>query len=469
MSETDSCSNSGDSSGKGTKGFGFTGKMGFILATAGSAVGLGNLWRFPYLAEEYGGGAFILVYVILAITFGFTLMLAEVTLGRKTGKSIMDVFGSINKKWKWLGYLAALVPLIIVPYYCVIGGWVTKYFVVYLSGSSDVLTSSSFLGDFISCGLENIFDNPVIWFFIFLLMVTAVVVIGVDKGIERISRVLMPLLLVLLVITTVFALTLDGAMEGLKHYLIPNIGDITAGTFLGAIGQLFYSMSLAMGITVTYGAYMKRNVDIEKSVRSVSIIDTCVALLAGLMIVPAVIAIGSAGTKGVGLMFGTLPHVFDAMPAGELFGAMFFLLVIFAALTSAISLMETIVYILMDKAHYSRRKSCAIVFAVIVALGLLSCLGFGPLSDVFLLKEGFTFLDFFDFISNSIMMPIVAIGTCIFIGFVVGPKFISDEVESSGEFKSKKLFNVMIKWIAPIALILILVTGLLDFFGIFSI
>ncbi|MGN1045438.1 MAG: sodium-dependent transporter [Candidatus Methanomethylophilaceae archaeon] len=448
--------------------FGFTGKLGFILATAGSAVGLGNLWRFPYLAEQYGGGAFILIYVILAVTFGFTLMIAEVTIGRKTGKSCLEAFGSVDKKWKWVGWLAALVPAIIVPYYCVIGGWVTKYFVEYATGNADAVTSSFFMG-FITCDLPGILDNPVVWFIIFSIMVAAVVIVGVDKGIERVSKILMPLLLVLLVITTVFALTMDGAIDGLNYYLVPKVEDITAGTFLGAIGQLFYSMSLAMGITITYGAYMKKDVDIEKSVRSISLIDTGVALLAGLMIVPAVVAIGEPGTKGVGLMFMTLPKVFEAMPFGEFVAAIFFLLVIFAALTSAISLMETLVYVLMDKAHMKRVPASIIVFVGIIALGLLSCLGFGPLGDIYLLKDGFTFLDFFDFISNSILMPIVAIATCVFIGFIVGPRFITDEVESSGGFRSKKMFVVFIKWICPIALALILVTGLLDFFGIFTI
>ena len=450
------------------KSFGFTGKLGFVLATAGSAVGLGNLWRFPYLAEQYGGGAFILIYVILAITFGFTLMIAEVTIGRKTGKSCLEAFGSIDKKWKWVGWLAALVPAIIVPYYCVIGGWVTKYFVEYATGNGSEVNTSFFLG-FMTCDLPGLFDNPVVWFIIFTIMVAAVVIVGVDKGIERVSKILMPLLLILLIITTIFALSMDGAMDGLSYYLVPKVEDISAGTFLGAVGQLFYSMSLAMGITITYGAYMKKDVDIEKSVRSVSLIDTGVALLAGLMIVPAVIAIGEPGNKGVGLMFMTLPKVFEAMPAGEFVAALFFLLVIFAALTSAISLMETLVYALMDKAKMQRIPASILVFVFTIALGLLSCLGFGPLGDVFLLKEGMTFLDFFDFISNSILMPIVAALTCLFIGFVVGPKFITDEVESSGSFKSKKMFIVLVKWICPIALVLILLTGLLDFFDIFKI
>lgn len=277
------------------KSFGFTGKLGFVLAMAGSAVGLGNLWRFPYLAAEYGGGAFILIYVILAVTFGFTLMIAEVCIGRKTGKSCFEAFGSVDKRWRFIGWLAALVPAIIVPYYCVIGGWVTKYFVEYATGNATGVTDDFFNG-FISCDLPGVFNSPVLWFFIFIALVVAVVFAGVNKGIERVSKILMPILLVLLVLITISALTMDGAIEGLKYYLIPNMEDINAKTFLGAIGQLFYSMSLAMGITITYGAYMKKDIDVEKSVRNVSMIDTSVALLAGLMIIPAVIAFEGPST-----------------------------------------------------------------------------------------------------------------------------------------------------------------------------
>lgn len=448
------------------KTMGFTDRVGFILALAGSAVGLGNLWRFPYLAAEYGGGAFILVYVILAVTFGFTLMLTEVCIGRKTKKSCFDAFGAINKKWKWVGWIAVLVPAIVVPYYCVIGGWVIKYFVEYLIGNGSNVTEPFFHG-FISFNVPGIFDNPIIWFLIFVALVGLVVISGVKKGIERMSKILMPILLVLLVITTVFSLTMDGAIEGLKYYLIPNLDDFNAKTILGAVGQLFYSMSIAMGVTITYGAYMGKDVPIEKSVRNISAIDTIVALLAGLLIVPAVIAIGGSVNSGSGLIFVTLPYVFETMPGGDIVATAFFLLVTFAALTSAVALMEAVVYVIIDKTGVRRRIASGIVIIGILILGMLSCLGYGPLSGIELL--GFKFLDFFDFLSNSIIMPLVATFTCIIIGFVVGAKFITDEVESSGPFKSKKLYVVMIKWVCPIGLALILVVGLLSFFGVMTI
>ncbi len=449
------------------KSFGFAGRMGFIMATAGSAVGLGNIWRFPYLAAEYGGGAFIFIYVILAVTFGFSLMVAEVTLGRRTGKSCFEAFASINKKWKFLGYLAILVPIIIVPYYCVIGGWITKYFVEYATGNGDIALTNSFFSDYIGCNISGLFDSPVVWFLIFAVFTIVIVLAGVEKGIERVSKVLLPMLLILLVVITIFSLTLPGAMAGLGYYLIPDFGNVNANTFLAAVGQLFYSMSLASGITITYGAYMKKDTDIEKSVRSVSLIDTSVALLAGMMVVPAVIAIGGSVNSGPGLMFETLPHVFDAMPFGDIFATLFFLLVIFAALTSSISLTEAIVHAIVGKTKLSRTSAVMIVALIILVFGMLSCLGSGPLAGVKLL--GLQFLDFFDFLSNSIGMPVVAILTCIFVGHIVGTKFITDEVESSGLFKSKKMFIVMIKWICPIGLVLILITGLMSFFGIMTI
>ncbi len=446
------------------KSFGFTGRVGFIMATAGSAVGLGNIWRFPYLAAEYGGGAFIFIYVILAVTFGFSLMVAEVSIGRRTGKSCFAAFASVNKKWKFLGYLAVSVPIIVVPYYCVIGGWITKYFVEYATGNGAVTLMNSFFNDFIGCSIPGLFDSPIVWFLLFAFLTIFVVLAGVEKGIEKVSKILLPILLVLLIVITIFSLTLPGAMAGLGYYLIPDFSNISANTFLAAVGQLFYSMSLAMGISITYGAYMKKDVEIDKSVRSISLIDTSVALLAGLMIVPAVIAIGGSVNSGPGLIFETLPHVFDAMPFGEIIATMFFLLVIFAALTSSMGLMESVVFALMDKFEISRTFASSIVAVIILVLGMLSCLGYGPLEGIQLL--GMEFLDFFDFLANSFVMPIVAIFTCLFIGYVVGTKYVTDEVETTGEFKSKKLFVIMIKWICPIGLFLILMTGLLTFFGV---
>ena len=238
----------------------FSGRLGFILAAAGSAVGLGNLWRFPYLAEQYGGGAFLVTYLVLVITFGVALMITEIAIGRRTGKSCIDAFLDLGEKYKVIGWIIAIIPLIIVPYYCVIGGWVTKYFVEYMSGMGSNLANGTFFGDFTSAALPGVFDSPVIWFVIYAVLTVAVVAFGVQKGVERMSKILLPALLVLLVGICVYMLTVDGIADGLKYYLVPDFGDFSMKTVLGAMGQLFYSLSLAMGIMITYGSYARTGI-----------------------------------------------------------------------------------------------------------------------------------------------------------------------------------------------------------------
>ena len=446
----------------------FSGRLGFILAAAGSAVGLGNLWRFPYLAEQYGGGAFLVTYLVLVITFGVALMITEIAIGRRTGKSCIDAFLDLGEKYKVIGWIIAIIPLIIVPYYCVIGGWVTKYFVEYMSGMGSNLANGTFFGDFTSAALPGVFDSPVIWFVIYAVLTVSVVAIGVQKGVEMMSKILLPALLVLLVGICVYMLTIDGIADGLKYYLVPDFGDFSMKTVLGAMGQLFYSLSLAMGIMITYGSYMRKNVDIEKSSYTICLMDTCVAFLSGLMIVPAVVVfIGPGLSSGFGLMFETMPLVFESMPAGHVIGAVFFLLAMFAAWTSSISLAETAVSIFKDRWHWRRSTACVVCLLMILCLGILSCLSFGPLSGVTLLGMGF--LEFFDFITNSVLMPIAAIITCIIVGYVVKTKFVVDEIEESGRFRLKPVYNLLIMVVCPVFMTLILVSGLLSYFGIYTI
>ena len=447
---------------------GFSGKLGFILATAGAAVGLGNLWRFPYLAEQYGGGIFLLVYLILVVTFGVVMLITELAIGRRTGKSSFDALMDLCDKYPIIGWVAMLVPMIIVPYSCVIGGWVTKYFVEYMSGMGSELANGTFFGDFTSAALPGVFDSPVIWFVIYAVLTVAVVAFGVQKGVERMSKILLPALLVLLVGICVYMLTVDGIADGLKYYLVPDFGDFSMKTVLGAMGQLFYSLSLAMGIMITYGSYMRKNVDIEKSAYTICLMDTCVAFLSGLMIVPAVVVfIGPGLSSGFGLMFETMPLVFESMPAGHVIGAVFFLLAMFAAWTSSISLAETAVSIFKDRWHWRRSTACVVCLLMILCLGILSCLSFGPLSGVTLLGMGF--LEFFDFITNSVLMPIAAIITCIIVGYVVKTKFVVDEIEESGRFRLKPVYNLLIMVVCPVFMTLILVSGLLSYFGIYTI
>jgi len=446
---------------------GFGSKIGFVLAAAGSAVGLGNIWRFPYLAAKYGGGIFLLVYIIFAVTFGFTLMITEIAIGRRTGKSVIGAYKAVDKRFSALGLLAAAVPTLILPYYCVIGGWVTKYMVEFITVHGHTVATETY-GD----GSVTFFDNfishpmqPTIFFVIYVVLNASVVMLGVQKGIEILSKFLMPVLLIIIIGISIYTLTLDGAVEGLKYYVLPNFKGFTFDqllkTIVGAMGQLFYSMSLAMGIMITYGSYMRKEDSLEHSVRQIEIFDTLVAFLAGLIIVPAVFVFSGGSTEklnaGPSLMFKTLPAVFDNMPAGEIIGGAFFILVTLAALTSSISLMETVTAVVMEKFKLGRVVSCLIVIAVTLALGMLSVLGYSTWSGVKI--AGMQFLDFFDFITNNVMMPVLAFLTCILIGYAAKTTYVEEEVlHGEKKFKAKLLFRVMIKYVCPVCMIIILLT-----------
>lgn len=445
----------------------FTGKIGFVLAAAGSAVGLGNIWRFPYLAAKYGGGMFLLVYILLSVTFGFSLMVAEISIGRKTGLSAIGAYKALDKRFSFIGWLAAAVPVIILPYYSVIGGWVMKYLFGFASGQTSSMAQDTYFNSYISQVGE-----PVVWFMLFMAVTAVIVLFGVEKGIEKVSKIMMPILIVLILFVAVYTIVnMDGAWEGVVYYIMPDVSKFSVMTVVAAMGQLFYSMSLAMGIMITFGSYTKKDISIEGSAKQIEIFDTCVAFLAGLMIIPAVFAFSggdeSALGQGPGLMFVTLPKVFDSMPGGTVIGAAFFLMVFFAALTSAISLMETVVSIFRDKLKTGRKTSCLIVLAISLLLGIPSSLGYSAWSGVTIL--GKQVLDFFDFTSNSVLMPIVALATCIFVGYFLKPKALIEEVELSGKFKQRKLFSVVIRYVAPICIVLILVSSVLDAFKLISI
>lgn len=444
----------------------FSSKLGFVLAAAGSAVGLGNLWRFPYLAAMYGGGTFLLIYIILAITFGSVMLITEIAIGRKTHLSTIGAFKSLDKRFGWLGWLESLVPVIITPYYCVIGGWVIRYLFVFITGQGHAAAEDGNFNNFITST-----TSPVVWMTIFTLLVAVVVILGVEKGIERVSVILMPALVVLSVVIAVFVVTRPGAAEGVLYYLKPDLSQIRPKTILAALGQLFYSLSLAMGIMVTYGSYMKSDNNLEVSVRQIDFFDSLIAFIGGLMIVPAVYMFSngdqSAMSAGPGLMFITLPKIFNSMSGGMIIGAVFFILVMFAALTSAISLMETIVSIVQDKLHWKRRKATVWVAVFCLLMALPSSLGFGTWSHITIL--GLDILDFWDFISNSVIMPIVALAICLMVGYVVGTKVIEDEVEKKGvKFKARGFYRIMIRYIAPIAIAAILVTSVLAGMGLWT-
>ncbi len=443
----------------------FGSKIGFVLAAAGSAVGLGNIWRFPYLAAKYGGGIFLLIYVVLAVTFGFALMVTEISLGRKTGKSVIGAYKDANKGFSFLGPIASLVPFIITPYYCVIGGWVLKYLVTFVTGNvTTAADDGTFFSNFIAAN-----GQPTVYFLIFAGLTALVVILGVKKGIETISKILMPVLVVIIIGIAIYTMTLPGAMDGVVYYVLPNFEGFTFAMFLktivAAMGQLFYSMSLAMGIMVTYGSYMRKEDSIESSARQIEIFDTAIAFLAGLIVVPAVFVFSNgdaaALNKGPSLMFITLPNVFNSMKGGTIVGSFFFVLVALAALTSSISLLETMVSIMMEalkKYNINRIVGTIICFLIVLIVGMTSVLGYGAWSDVTIF--GYQFLDFYDFISNNVMMPIVALITCILIGYFTKTKYVEDEIEEGGKkFRVKGLYRVMILGVCPICMIVILVTN----------
>ena len=460
---------------KASKRNSFKGSIGFVLAAAGSAVGLGNIWRFPYLATKDGGGMFLVVYLILALTFGFTLLITEVAIGRKTKQSPLTAYGKLHSKWKGLGVIASLVPAIILPYYCAIGGWVLKYLVAYVTGAGSAAAQDGYFTAFISGNVE-----PIVVMFVFILAVAFVVYRGVNKGIESFSKILMPILLVLIVVIAVFALTIshtdpDGTtrtgLQGLAVYLIPNFEGMTVGKFftvlLDAMGQLFFSLSVAMGIMITYGSYVRDDANLRTSINQIEMFDTLVAFLAGVMIIPAVFAFSGTegmGASGPGLMFISLPKVFAAMgKIGGVVGILFFAMVLFAAITSAISIMEAVVSSFMDKFGMSRKRSVAIVFVVAVIAATIVCMGYNLLYFEATLPNGSTaqILDIMDYLSNNILMPLVAIGTSILIGWIVSPKTVIDEVEKNGmAMHRKRMYVVMIKYFVPVMLVVLLLKSI---------
>ena len=443
----------------------FSGKIGFVLSAAGASVGLGNIWRFPYLAAKYGGGIFLIIYILLALTFGYSMIIAETSIGRMTGKSPVGAFSSFGKS-RWLsfgGWFNAIIPILIVPYYSVIGGWVIKYLVEYIKGNGSLLATDGYFSSFITDGLST-----EICFIVFALFTLGIIYAGVRNGIERVSKFMMPVLVVLSVVIAIYSVSRPGALKGVEYFLIPNIKNFSWMTVVAAMGQMFYSLSIAMGILITFGSYMKRDISIEDSTRNVEIFDTAIAIMAGLMIIPAVFSFSGGDPDtlqaGPSLMFITIPKVFDSMGLGTVIGILFFLLVLFAAVTSSIALTESAVSTFEDELGWGRKKSTVLVGVIMLLLGSLSSLGYGPLANVKIL--GMQFLDFFDFLTNSVMMPIAAIAICLLVSRVIGVKRIEEEVlHGESSFRRKKVFYIMIQYLCPIFAVIILISSIANAFG----
>jgi len=453
----------------------FKGSFGFVLAAAGSAVGLGNIWRFPYLAARDGGGLFLVVYIILALTFGFAMLTSEISIGRKTKQSPLTAYGKLSKCWGWIGIFSCVVPFLIMPYYCAIGGWVIKYFWAFLTGHGLEAAQDGYFSGFITGQYE-----PLIFLLIFLAACAIVIFNGVEKGIEQFSKILMPILVILVIGIAVYSLTLShtneagqtvSGIDGLKVYLIPSFKGVTANKFfhivVDALMQLFYSLSIAMGIMIAYGSYVPDRSNLSKSINQIELFDTVVAFLAGVMIIPAVyVFMGPDGmSTGPSLMFVSLPKIFAAMgPAGNIVGTIFFAMVLFAALTSGISIMEAVISSFMDKFKLSRKKATVIETAFALVIGVIVCLGYNLLYFELKLPNSESpgqILDVLDYISNYLMMPIIALATCILIGWVLKPDSVIEEVTKNGEpFRRKKLYTIMTRYISPIFIIVILLFSL---------
>ncbi len=466
--------------GKKKDGGGFSGQIGFVLAAAGSAVGVGNLWRFPYLAAKDGGGLFLIIYLILVVTFGFTLLTSDIAIGRKTKKSSIYAYAQMRPKWKFLGIITFFVPVLIMTYYAVIGGWISRFIVTYVTREATEAAGDSYFTGFITSPVAS-----VVYALIFMLITAFIVYNGVEGGIEKCSKFIMPLLLVMIVAISIYSLTLSHTdesgvtrtgLDGLLVYLKPNLEGLTLSRFLqillDAMSQLFFSLSVSMGIMITYGSYVKPDVNLNKAVNQIEIFDSLVAFLAGLMIIPSIYVF--SGTEGMGagpsLMFVSLPKVFAAMgAAGPVIGFVFFVMAAFAALTSCVSVLETVTANCMELFHASRKKTTIILTVVYCIASVVIALGYSVFYLEVPLPNGSVgqLLDIMDYISNSFMMPFISLLSCILIGWIVGPKWIVDEMESTGDkFGRKKIYTVMVRYIAPVLMLILFLqsTGLLNLF-----
>lgn len=456
----------------------FTGSIGFVLVAAGSAVGVGNIWRFPYLAAKDGGGIFLLTYLVLVLTFGFSLLTTDVAIGRKTQTGALHAFEVVRPKWKFLGYMTFLVPIIIMTYYSVIGGWILKYATVYLTGGGNAAASDGFFTSFITSQIA-----PIFFMLVFLAITAFIVYCGVEKGIEKFSKIIMPGLLLLIIGIAFYSLTLShtdsngvtrAGLQGLMVYLKPNFQDLTIQRFLqillDAMSQLFFSLSVSMGIMITYGSYVKKDVNLNASLTQIELFDTLAAFLSGMMIIPAVfVFFGTEGmSAGPSLMFVSLPKVFYSMgSAGNVIGLLFFLMVLFAAITSNISIMETIVSNCMDIFHQSRKNMSLIIAAVFAVAAAIICLSYNIFYVELLLPNGSIaqLLDLMDYISNNLLMPLIALFTSVFVGWVVGPNWIREEMELGGhQFRRRKIYSLMTRYVTP-CIMLILFLQALGIFG----
>ncbi|HAD87217.1 MAG TPA: sodium-dependent transporter [Rhodospirillaceae bacterium] len=436
----------------------FATRLGFILAAAGSAVGLGNIWKFPFMAGQNGGGAFLIIYLAFVLTIGFSVMLAEFTIGRAGQRNPVGAFRALKGgAWPAVGGLGVIAGFVILSFYSVVGGWTLAYAIKAATGalaSNDPETLGAAFGAFISE------PEGVIGFHtLFMVLTGGIIAGGVQGGIERASRILMPVLVVLVIVLAVRAVTLDGAAKGIDFFLTPDFSKVTWGTVNAALGQAFFSLSLGMGAMLTYASYLDKQVNLPKTAAQVTVLDTTFAVIAGFMVLPAVFAFGFDPAAGPGLTFITLPAVFAQMPAGQVFAFLFFALLAIAALTSAVSIMEPVVAYLIDERRMPRRWAALLSGVMIWALGVPSALSLGPWKDMTIGGKGF--LDAMDYLASNIMLPTGGVLIALFVGWSISAR-AQEEAQSDGShpFPLIRVWIFICRFVAPAAVAWVLISGL---------
>lgn len=438
--------------------------LGFILAAAGSAVGLGNIWKFPYKVGNGGGAAFVLVYILVILILGITVMLAELTVGRHTQKNAVGAFRQLDKRFTFVGGLGIVTGFVVLSYYSVVGGWVMKYMFSYLTGANfwvdGKMDTARYFANF-TAGYE-----PIIWHILFMAAAVVIVIRGVSGGIEKANKIMMPGLLILLVLVAVRSVTLPGAAEGVKFFLLPDFSKLNAQVIVSAMGQATFSLSIGMGVMSTYGSYLSKNENLAKNAVLIAGIDTVIALLSGFAILPAVFAAGLSPTEGSGLAFITFTAVFDKIPFGGVFGFVFFLLLFFSALTSAISILEGTTAYVVEELHIKRKTAVVTLGSIMAALGVFASLSNGAMhiKMPWWGPNGFSWVPLMDglgFLTDELLMPVGAFLFCIFVGWVWGAKRASAEIKQGGKFRFayEKIWTVCVKFVAPAAILLVLLSS----------
>lgn len=434
-------------------------RFGFIMAAAGSAVGLGNIWRFPYLTGMNGGGAFILIYLFFVFVIGLSIMTAEFAVGRNSGKAAVGAYKSKNKNWTFAGVIGVLSGFLIMGFYPVVGGWALAYIVKSLTG---LLAAPEAIGDifggFITSPVE-----PLIWTAVFLVINVLIVAKGVAGGIEKAGKILMPTLLIILILIAIRGMTLEGAGAGLTFLFKPDFSEVTGATFLAALGQAFFSLSLGMGCMITYGSYLNKSENLASNAFIVTAMDTGAALLAGLAIFPALFAFGIEPTSGPGLVFVVVPSIFAAMGGiGTVLSAFFFVALTVAALTSSVSLLEVVVAYLMDERNMARKKAVYVSSTIMIIMCIMASLSLGAMSGVTFLGVGA--FDFFDILTDKIFLAIGGLLLCVFTGWFVKKEDLKNELTNNGtvSFGLFEIWYNLVKFVIPVAIAIVAVAGIMS-------